>query len=64
MAALELQGSRRRPVGISITNSPNALSAPRLHRATGRTLWCLIGSIAALILLSKLHDKYLERIGV
>jgi putative membrane protein len=25
--------------------------------------WCLIGSIAALILLTKLHNKYLQRIG-
>jgi putative membrane protein len=26
--------------------------------------WCLIGSIVALILLTKLHNKYLLRIGV
>jgi putative membrane protein len=26
--------------------------------------FCLIGSIAALILLTKLHDKYLQRVGV
>ena len=26
-------------------------------------LWCLIGSIAAIILLTKLHDKYLSKIG-
>jgi len=26
-------------------------------------LWCLIGSIAALILLTKLHNKYLSKIG-
>jgi putative membrane protein len=27
-------------------------------------LWCLIGSIAAIILLTKLHNKYLSKIGV
>jgi putative membrane protein len=27
-------------------------------------LWCLIGSIVALILLTKLHNTYLQRIGV
>jgi putative membrane protein len=26
-------------------------------------LWCLIGSIAALVLLTKLHDRYLLKIG-
>jgi uncharacterized membrane protein YjdF len=26
--------------------------------------WCLIGSIVALIMLTKLHNKYLLRIGV
>jgi putative membrane protein len=26
--------------------------------------WCLIGSIAAIILLTRLHNKYLLRIGV
>ncbi len=27
-------------------------------------LWCLIGSIAALVMLTKLHDGYLEKAGV
>jgi putative membrane protein len=26
--------------------------------------WCLIGSVVALIMLTKLHNKYLQRIGV
>jgi putative membrane protein len=26
-------------------------------------LWCLIGSIVAIILLTKLHNKYLSKIG-
>ncbi len=27
-------------------------------------LWCLIGSIVAFLMLTKLHDRYLERFGV
>ncbi len=26
-------------------------------------LWCLIGSIAALVMLTKLHDAYLQKFG-
>ncbi len=26
-------------------------------------LWCLIGSVAALVMLTKLHDRYLEKLG-
>ncbi|MCX5842851.1 MAG: DUF2238 domain-containing protein, partial [Deltaproteobacteria bacterium] len=26
--------------------------------------WCLIGSTVAIILLTKLHDRYLQKIGI